>query len=580
MATWQEWKNDNNTVGTLHYVSVEKYPLSAEEINQALSQWPELQELKEDLLASYPLAVKGFHRLNFTEDNVTLTLIFDDVNAAFSECLVQVDAWYLDGFDPKKNPEMWRLELFHKMAEKSKKGTTLSTYTAVGEIKRQLQSLGFEMERVKGFGYKRHMLRGHYNGDQIVEEKEPWYTYPTATYEHQKAIVIGAGLAGAAISRSLAEKKWEVTVIEEKEVACGASGNAQGMFHPLPSLEEAPLSRFYLNAFLYSLPRFQQWLEPSDYKLCGVLFPAINKDLKEKQRQLIEKINWPTGMIQWLTSEKSSLLSGLAMDEEALFFPKGGWLSPSRLCDIQLQHPRITLQTNTRVKELRKHNSQWQVFDEQGKCISEASVLVIANANQALNFSQTQWLPLRSLRGQLSYVTTNKKTEELKTVLVGDSYILPQYNERHVVGATYSPHDSSSEVKKKDHLENYHQLPSSIKKRIDVETVENWGGRVSFRSASQDYLPLIGPVPDSETFKRDYGDLHHGKQFKKYPQGSYLQGLYVTVGHGSRGIISSQLAAELLISHINKAPLPLEKSVVNALNPARFLIRQLKRNKI
>lgn len=144
----------------LHYISFEKYPLRAGKIGVAQATWrDEFPQEMDRLLQVYPLRLPGFHRIVFGE-KIFMTLIFDDVNTAMPRLQAEVDCWFLDGFKPASNPEMWSETVFSEMARLSRKGASFATFTAAGFVRRGLQEAGFEVNKVKGFGTKRDMLTG------------------------------------------------------------------------------------------------------------------------------------------------------------------------------------------------------------------------------------------------------------------------------------------------------------------------------------------------------------------------------------------------------------------------------------
>ena len=165
LVAWKRFEETTQPHQKLHFISIEKYPLDVEEIELHLQPWKEVFEghLKQ-LLAVYPFVTPGFHRVMVNE-RVMLTLIFDDVNDALPQVNAEVDAWFLDGFKPSTNPDMWCETVFEHVARLSKPGTRLSTFTAAGAVRRGLQDVGFAVEKTKGYGRKRDMSIGVFKGD-------------------------------------------------------------------------------------------------------------------------------------------------------------------------------------------------------------------------------------------------------------------------------------------------------------------------------------------------------------------------------------------------------------------------------
>jgi len=168
LSAWKLFEETANEGQTLDFISFEKYPLTPEVIKEALSPWADhFGERIERLCAEYPLRIAGFHRIKISSQ-ITLTLIFDDVNDAISQLMASVDCWFLDGFTPAKNPDMWSETLFQNMARLSKNGATFSTFTAAGDVRRGLASAGFSVEKQKGYGRKRDMIAGNFEGEGVV----------------------------------------------------------------------------------------------------------------------------------------------------------------------------------------------------------------------------------------------------------------------------------------------------------------------------------------------------------------------------------------------------------------------------
>ena len=152
--TLQQWQMSAPQEAVLHFTSFELYPLSGKEISRAIANWPELVKLADQLRE----LITGQHALHF--GNVQLEIITGDARKTLPKWRGQVDAWYLDGFSPAKNPQLWQAELMQAVFEHTRQGGTFSTYTAAGYVRRNLQEAGFEVQRVPGFGGKRERLQG------------------------------------------------------------------------------------------------------------------------------------------------------------------------------------------------------------------------------------------------------------------------------------------------------------------------------------------------------------------------------------------------------------------------------------
>jgi len=193
LAAWRMWDATKFKGGRLHFVSIEKFPFDAAQLEQALAAWPKLKKYSAELIKQWPGRVKGFHRLHFGD--VTLTLIHDDISDALEELDTQIDAWFLDGFSPAKNPDMWSAEIMQKLAALSASGARLGTFTVAGAVRQALTEAGFAVEKKEGFGRKRHRLEGRFRGD------------PQEASAPEAPTIIGAGIAGASLVKAFARIK-------------------------------------------------------------------------------------------------------------------------------------------------------------------------------------------------------------------------------------------------------------------------------------------------------------------------------------------------------------------------------------
>lgn len=400
---------------------------------------------------------------------------------------------------------------------------------------------------------------------------QPWAVLPSLNGTRKHAIIIGGGLAGTFAAYSLARRSWHVTLIERnREIANEASGNISGVIMPLLADKSDTLGKFYLQGYQYILHHISTLNHPPLWQQCGVLELSADKVSRD-----IDSLVVPGDNLQKISAKKASEISGIALKSKALFFPEGGWINPRDLCRSNLaSYPElITSLLSSEVISLHQHEGSWSVLDKDEKLLAQAPVVIIANAKDALAFEQCNWLPLQSVRGQLTHLPACGLN--LRTVLCYKGYITPETGGYHCVGATFDRKGSNLELREQDHHENLTALQQHIKiPTIDYTQLK---GRAAYRTATPDRRACVGPVPDKEAFLRDYAELHHGRENTHYPDGSYLRGLYISVGHGSRGLISSPLAGEYLGALINGDALPFGQQIADTLNPARFIIRSLRR---
>ena len=581
LTTVKLWLKTADTESRLHYLSIEKFPLSKSDLKQALSVWPEFSELLDELIGAYPLAVSGFHQLTLFDNRVSLMLMFGDVEDMLSQLNAKVDAWFLDGFAPDKNPQMWTDSVFQHIARLSDKNTTFSTYTAAGFVRRGLQEVGFEVEKVKGFGSKREMLAGSLPQSLYKKSKQPWFEIPEFNNDEKHAVVIGGGIAGITTAWALVNRGWQVELIEKHDdVAKEASGNPVGVLLPRISLDDSADGEFYSMAYLKALleiEKISQLDNGFDWNQSGVIQLASSHRIKKQ----IDNLNCVQELAQSVSAEQASNLCGFEVKERALLYSQAGWLSPEKLCKklLNLADSKIKRHLNVEVKKVVRENNQWKLFDKDDQLITQTKAVVFANAIAVKELQQTLWLSLHYVRGQISYMPVNQKSKNIRMPICYDGYIIPEFNGRHIIGATFKPAEKSTKTEVAEHKENLACLNQWLPDISDVEA-NDIEGRAALRAVTPDRMPLVGPVASLKQLNNEYADLQKGKPAEKYPDAEYLPGLYVNVGHGARGLTSCFLSAELIAAQLNNEPLPVSNKVQNALHPSRFVIRALKKGKL
>ncbi|MDH5388201.1 MAG: bifunctional tRNA (5-methylaminomethyl-2-thiouridine)(34)-methyltransferase MnmD/FAD-dependent 5-carboxymethylaminomethyl-2-thiouridine(34) oxidoreductase MnmC [Gammaproteobacteria bacterium] len=579
VLTLQAWAEQASPEARLHYVAIEKHPVSPEDIKCVARNWPELAETYDELLSVYPLPVEGEHCRSLLGGRVQLHLVFADVIAALKSRELQVDAWYLDGFGPDKNADLWSDQVFSLIEKNSKQGATLSTYTAAGFVRRGLQAAGFEVNKVKGHGKKREMITAVLKNKKLQPAKTPWYTLEKTNYKNKKAVIIGAGLIGLTTAWSLVQRGWQVTVIEKHgNVAEEASGNPAGLLMLRLAIDNKNDTAFYTSAMLYAshcLDKLQQDnSSQSDEKFW--FYDGVYSIFKAgKAEKIIEAYGFPEQFMEVLAEHD---LQPHLKDKNVSvsFLREAGWASPKKTCEALVQACGQSLKLiHQNVDDIRHTEGEWQALDKKFQVIASAEVLVVANGVDVNQFEIVSWLPVSSVRGQLTEVTASETSLALNKALSFDAYVTPEYKGKHYVGATYRVSDKNQQLTQEEQDENLHHLEQCLPNIFDKP--EQLNGRVGFRPVSNDMTPIIGEIPDKQAFKEDYKELHHGRPRAQYPQAKYLSGLYVNAAHGSRGICSSFLSAEILAAMIVNEPLPVSKEIVDHLSPARFLMRKLKR---
>jgi len=585
LCAWQCFEHHAPPAARLHLVSTEKFPLDRESLARALSVWPMLADYARTLCQQWPDAVAGVHRL-LLGPRVTLDLHFGDTTERLGLLDGKVDAWLLDGFAPANNPQMWQPALFAVMAARSRPGATFATFTCAGVVKRGLKAAGFTWQKVPGFGRKREMLAGHIDTppDDTRRQSAPWFT-PPAAQPARHAVVIGAGIAGASVAAALARRGVAVTVVEKTAPAAGGSGNRQGALYVKLAADTNNQSRFYLAGLMYSR-RLLDVLDPSHrlWQPSGVVQLALSEKEAARQRRFCEHHPLPADLVSGLDHAALNDKAGIAVPAaQGLFYPQAGWVRPAALCNHLLSQPGITLEYGE-ARALERKEDGWRVALADAATIN-ADQVVIASAHLANRFTQTEALALQPVRGQVSEIPLPNGVTGPERVVCAGGYAPPALDGVLTVGASFVPDCAEDDLCPRDHAHNLaeleHMLPALSRALVEAGAElrpEQMRGRAAIRAASPDKTPYAGPVPNAAAWREDYAALGKDASQTFTTPGQHHVGLWVSAAHGSRGLSSAPLCAEVIASRLCDEPLPLEAPLADHLHPGRRLIRALSRS--
>ncbi len=583
------WEKAQDT-GRLHYISVEKEPLQGADLQRVHAAFPELARLSAQLLAVYPPFVAGFHALRINQ-RVHLTLLFGDAEEMLSklrhsdrpvlgQSIHRIDAWFLDGFAPSKNPDMWSPAVLRLISGLSQKGATAATFTAAGNVRRGLQGNGFTVSKRAGFGSKRDMLQAIYTGstEHAVYRRNQhfpaagWYVQAAETERPRHVAIVGAGLAGCVTAYTLAQLGFTVSLIDAGPgPANAASGTPAAVLYTRLSQYSSPQNDFNLHAYLYACRFYPPLL---DSATCGVL-QLLPSERKSDAQDLVNQIG-AAQYLQLLDPQSASARAGINIAQAALFFPLGTAISISRLCVKLLESPAIQGFFHSPVSDLQQRYNGWQLDLADSDKRIEADAVILCCGAQSQQFLQTEWLPLTPIRGQLTAASANSTSKKLRVVLCGDRFITPAESDTHQFGASYGLHDASLQMLEGDNKAN---LATARQLLQDPGFAANGAQSawVGVRCATPDYLPIVGPVPHYSDFIETYRPLQHDKKRPLEQAAPGLPGLYLNCGYGSRGLSFAPLCAAEIASQLQRGLSPLPSTIRHALLPGRFIIRNITR---
>ncbi|WNK01347.1 FAD-dependent 5-carboxymethylaminomethyl-2-thiouridine(34) oxidoreductase MnmC [Thalassospiraceae bacterium LMO-JJ14] len=538
LVTWHEWKKSAPADAQLDYMAVEGYPIPIATLSTILRRVPELAHEADALLGQWPPRVGGVHRLHLEGGRVRLTLLFGEAQVMLTDHDGQVDAWYLDGFAPSRNPDMWTPGVLAEVARLSGPGARLATFSAAGAVRRGLADLGFNVHKRDGFAHKRDCVTASLDGDL------PALVLPNVA-------VIGAGIAGGAIARALGQRGMKITLIDKADApGSAASGNPAALLAPRLPRERTPLGRIMAQSYLYAVRYYDRlaaegaevWLGAR-----GGLALARNASEAERQSRAVAAFGWPDDIMRLVDADESTALAGIEVASGGLWFSRAGTLNPSAIT-AHLAAGAAYLQAD--VGDMIRETGQWLLKTPDGNEIGMFDIVVLAAGVGVLRLMGAQPWPLRANRGQLAYLPALNPGPKVPVTYGG--YLspvvdLPEIGKGHVLGATYARRD---EVPDRDwealRPEDEAHMRSVLEEHLpSVQAETAIGGRTALRATIRDYIPLAGAAGDD---------------------------FYVLGGLGSRGFLTAPLLAELIADRLTGAPLPLEASLVRALDPSRFSV--------
>lgn len=591
LAAWQLWADARQKYERLHFISVEGFPLTPDQLREVSSSWPELKPLAGQLSAAYPDPQPGFHRMEFDGGRVVLTLLLGPVAPMLEQLDAAVDAWFLDGFAPDRNPEMWSPDVLQQVARLSRLGARLATFTVAGQVRRTLEEVGFRLEKRPGFGKKREVLSGVFKGPTRHPLQEPWYR-PPANSPGQRCdvAIIGSGLAGAAAAHTFGKRGHKITVIEAgPQIASGASATPAAVLMPRLTADLSIDGQFYALAWRACLALLRD-VEAAGFDIgrdpCGSLRLAESAAEAQRQAAIMETGLLPGSLASPLNATEAATVAGLPLTlpltHGGLFFPHGGTVSPQRLCAALLKDARVIL--NRPCTQLIRQDDKWSIQDGAGEFAS-ADIVVLANGLVSTTFQQARWLPVTARLGQVTRVAATDASKALRCVFAGEGYVTPPEAGHHIIGATFD-HISDTALSagvpaptaEADHrnLTLVQDLAPGLLENSKVRESGSWTG---VRCTTPDHLPIAGALPDYDAYLDDFAELRHGHRWSQYPDARYHPGLGILTGLGAHGVITAPLAAELLASQLLGEPSPLPRAVANGLHPGRFIVRDLKRRR-
>ena len=603
----------------LFYTSIESRPMALPDMQKCHGQWPELASLAKQLQQQLPINIKGFHQLTF--NNVTLILIQAPVTEALAQFHGAIDAIYLDGFSPSKNADMWQTGVLQSMAKYCHQHTTVATYSVARGVKDVLEKAGFAYQTMPGFGQKKEQLLGTYQGTAGANKRgpqqplrnsqtSPWQQLPpplpviskdfTANNTSPKdaapkavtIAVVGAGISGCMTALALQERGYDVQLIDQADhIAAGASGNRQGILYTKVPEKITLTGQLQQQGLLYSLACLRQHYADACFHPTGLLQLAPTESICQQMLRASER-GFPEHWLRFVSPTQASQLCNWAIKHHGIYLAQSGWVNPSQWCQALENQLRKKPWLSTQVTGLNSSAQGWCLSLQKTAAakLNQAELsgasnsnsmttqatfagVVFCNAHHAADLLQALALPLGRIRGQVTYL---KSDQAPSTVVCSEGYITPSNEGIMGVGASYNFTETSLALAEQDDQNNLRALQHH---QPNISAKQIVGGRASFRANTPDYLPLVGGVADADAMLVRFAHLRQDKNYRFNVSMPWLKGLYVNAGHGSKGLITAPLCAQLLAAQISGEPLPVSKTISDGLSANRFFLRDMIRRR-
>lgn len=531
LALWQLWQQvrpDNQS--HLHAISVEKFPLSKADLIRALNVWDELKPLAEQLIEQYPLLIAGCHRLTFPKERFSIDLWLGDAQEIFPSMAKTkaVNAWFLDGFAPSCNPDMWEQNVLNNIVRLSDYGTTFASFSVAGILKRGLKAHGIDISRPRGFGHKREMLKAVWKLPEIDNESFSLVQTSFGTKQQHIAIV-GAGVAGLTTAWAFAARGHQVTLYEQTEALSGASGNPLALLNP----KLCPIEQSHEHLMTLSWQHALNF-----YKNFKAFRPLQIQQIALKNAdELLDLVN------QYPAQVVTNSASSLETDYSSILLTEAGSISPHQLRDEILQHPSINLKI-AHVTALISSENKVQL-QANNEIIAEVDHVVVCCARESAALFES-YPQLKPIRGQVSWVDNTFAPLPLNKAYSYGGYCMQLDASQMILGASFYPNREDQDVLTEDHVHNFELIHSIFPEYAEkLPSPSTWQGRASIRAQSLDYFPLVGKMQENSR-------------------------IATFAGLGSKGFLFAPLCSEILVAQILGEACPVPDRLLQKLNPQRF----------
>ena len=579
-------ENPANPLKRLIFTSFEKHPLRKIDLQRALQNAPELSAFTTPLLAQYPLALIGCHRIHI--NNVTIDLwlgdIFDTLPTLYQYQTGLFDIWCVNELSSANTSPTSKQKLLNLIVISSKQGASLLIPTTSETITSQLQAVGYH---VSNLTKKNQPILVASLKKQVINTQYAQHFRPGKNTLSKEIAIIGGGISSACLSLALIKRGYQVTLYcKDKTLGFGASGNQQGALYPLLNKQHDALSQLFVNSFLYA----RNYVElinrshPFAFDLSGLLQLYYDKSAGIKLDKILQA-DLPLNLVEKTTPQQTDNLANIDIGQYALHYPLAGWLSPTQMVkavfDKAQQTGQLTINLNAQLNHFEETKDGWLCHFEKQSVTHP--LLALTTAMHTLEFKQCEALPLSAARGQVTHIKSTAGVKKLKLTLCHEGYLTPSINNIHCMGATFKRHTMDQHFVEQEQIDNKNKLEKCITNKPWVHEIDALhltesqnNANVGIRCTTRDHFPYMGALPDYQATKVFYAQADKKMPTKNAP---FHNNLFILSGLGSRGLNTAPLLAETLASQINHEPLPLDMPILQAMQCNRQWVNYLKKGK-
>jgi tRNA 5-methylaminomethyl-2-thiouridine biosynthesis bifunctional protein len=576
LATWQAWRDDPARCARLCVVAIASHPPTATDLARAHARSP-LPDLAAALARAWPPLTPNLHALDFDGGAVQLLLGLGEVTLLLPALQLQADAIHLDGFAPARDPAMWQLRVLKALGRQSAAGARLATGYTAPELQAGLTSAGFAVQPAADAGSPRTGTVAHWAPRHMPRSGAP--PRPARTQPPQTAVVVGAGIAGAAAAQALARLGVAVTVLDRRSTpAQEASGNPAGLVHGTVNGDDGTYARLFRAAALQAARSYREAMahDPQMGALDGLLRLSLDGGGLTALQATVDRLGLPPDWVQALGPAAASARAALPLPAPAWLYPAGGWINPARWVRHVLAQDGVRFQGDASAQRISFEDGLWTVWDAASQALAKAPVLVLACTASTPRLLQpwcaAPW-PLDATRGQVTRCEAGAGGTALRCAVAGDGYAIPLPDGSLLCGATreaatlaemLGAPDIRTQITPAAHRHNLKRLQrlTGLQAPLDAAALQ---GRAGWRLHADDRLPIAGAVP-----LRDLPPGQRRDQARLLPR---AEGLFVLTALGARGLTLAPLLGRLVAAQALGTPWPLEQDLADAVDPARWRVR-------